>query len=168
MVRCCAGSGWAAAGSRPGGAAGWTPERVDLKAGTDAADLPGMSSDRGDIVLGWLTKLVATLAVLGVLGFDLLSLATARFQAEDHAQSAVRAASSAYRSTPSVQAAYDAAVAEVAPQGDTVDAASFQVGPDGRVTLTLHRTAATMLVDKVGALRGWTEVATTVSAAPAS
>ena len=125
-------------------------------------------NDRGDIVLGWLTKLVATLAALGVVGFDLISLGAARFQSEDHAQSAVRAAAAAYRATPNVQAAYDAAVAEVAQHGDTIDATSFSVTPDGRVTLTLHRAASTMLVEKVAALRDWADVTATVSAAPPS
>lgn len=123
--------------------------------------------DRGDIVLGWLTKLVATLAVLGVIGFDLISLGTARFQAEDHAQSAVRAASEAYRTPADVQAAYDAALAAVVEHGDTIDPNSFSVSADGTVTLTLHRTASTMLVEKVGPLRPWADVERTVSATPA-
>jgi hypothetical protein len=125
-------------------------------------------SDRGDIVLGWLTKLVATLAALGVVGFDLISLGSARFQAEDHAQSAVRAANESYRSSKDLQAAYDAAVAEVVEHGDTIDAQSFTVGPDGRITLTLRRTAPTMLVEKVAPLRDWAQVESTVSARPAS
>ena len=124
--------------------------------------------DRGDIVLGWLTKLVATMAVLGVVGFDLVSLGAARFQSEDHAQVAARAAGEAYRSAQNVQAAYDAAALAVAEHGDTVDPASFSVGPDGRVTLTLHRTAPTVLVEKVAAVRHWAEVESTVSAAPAT
>lgn len=120
--------------------------------------------DRGDIVLGWLTKLVVVLAALGVVGFDVISLGAARFQAEDHAQAAVRAASDAYRAKPDLQAAYDAALAEVAPHGDTIDPASFAVGGDGRITLTLHREAPTMLVEKVAPLRKWTDVTSTVSA----
>jgi hypothetical protein len=119
--------------------------------------------DRGDIVLGWLTKLVATLAVLGVIGFDAISLVSTRFQAEDHAQTATRTASETYRSSQSLQAAYDAAVAEVAVHGDTIDPTSFTVGTDGAVTLTLRRTASTMLVEKVGPLRDWTRVETTVT-----
>lgn len=124
--------------------------------------------DRGDIVLGWLTKLVVTLAVLGVLGFDGISLVSTRFQAEDHAQTAARTASAAYRSTPDLQAAYDAAVAEVAPHGDTIDPTSFSVGTDGATTLTLRRTAATMLLEKVGPLRDWAQVETTVTGRSAS
>lgn len=124
--------------------------------------------DRGDIVLGWLTKLVATLAVLGVIGFDAISLVSTRFQAEDHAQTAARTASETYRSSKNLQAAYDAAVAEVAVHGDTIDPASFAVGTDGTTTLTLRRTASTMLVEKVGPLRDWALVETTVTGRPAS
>jgi hypothetical protein len=125
---------------------------VDLKAGCCGAD-PSCMDDRGDIVLGWLTKLVATLAVLGVIGFDLISLGTARFQAEDHALAGVRAANDAYKASPNVQVAYDAALAEVVEHGDTIDPQTFAIGPDGTITLTLHRTAPTMVVEKVAPLR---------------
>ena len=122
--------------------------------------------DRGDIVLGWLTKLVATLVVVGVLGFDAVSLGAARFQAEDHAQAAVRAANDAYKGSKDLQAAYDAAVAEVVEHGDTIDPQTFTIAPDGAITLRLHRTAATMLVEKIPPARGWAEVDVTVSGRP--
>ena len=124
--------------------------------------------DRGDIVLGWLTKLVVTLAVLGVIGFDAISVAAAHFQAEDHAQTAARAANEVYKTPNDLQAAYDAAYASVAEHGDTIDPQTFSVGPDGALTLTLQRTAPTMLVEKISALRPWAEVERTVSARRAS
>lgn len=139
---------------------------MHLKGAPPRADLDCMD-DRGDIVLGWLTKLVATLAVLGVIGFDLISLGTARFQAEDHAQSAVRAANEAYGSSKDLQTAYDAALAEVVQHGDTIDPQTFSVAPDGTISLTLHRTAPTMLVEKVAPLREWADVERTVTATPA-
>ena len=140
---------------------------MHLKAAPRDADPKGMN-DRGDIVLGWLTKLVVVLGVLGVIGFDAISLGTARFQAEDHAQAAVRAAHESYRSTKNVQAAYEAALAEVAPHGDTIAPETFTIAPNGEISLTLHRTAATMIVEKVGPIRDWAEVETTVSARPAT
>jgi hypothetical protein len=124
--------------------------------------------DRGDVVLGWLTKLAATLAVLGVLGFDLVSLGAARFQAEDHAQSAVRAANESWKSSKDLQAAYDAALAQVTEHGDSIDPHTFTVSPAGAITLTLHRTAPTMVVEKIGPVRDWAEVEVTVSATPAA
>lgn len=123
--------------------------------------------DRGDIVLGWLTKLVVTLALLGVVGFDLVSLGAARFQAEDHAQAAVRAANESWKSAPDLQRAYDAALAEVVEHGDTIDPQTFTVGADGNITLTLRRTAPTMVVEKIGPARSWAEVDVTLSARPA-
>lgn len=130
------------------------------------ADQPDVTSDRGDIVLGWLTKLVVTLSLLGVVGFDLISLASTRFQAEDHAQSAVRAAAGAWNGPASLQAAYDAAVAEVVVHGDTIDPSSFSVAPDGTVRLTLLRTAPTLVLEKVPPLAEHADVRRTVSATP--
>jgi hypothetical protein len=136
---------------------------VHLKPGGRTADLVSMG-DRGDIVLGWLTKLVVTLAVLGVVGFDLISLGSARFQAEDHAQAAARAAGEAFTSGKDLQAAYDAALAEVLEHGDTIDPQTFTVAQDGAVTLTLHRTAPTMVVEKLPPARDWAEIDVTVTA----
>ena len=139
---------------------------MPLKARRLHADPEGMG-DRGDIVLGWLTRLVATLAVLGVLGFDLVSLGAARFQAEDHAQAAVRAANETYKASKDLQKAYESALAEVAQHGDRIDPQTFTIGSDGQITLTLQRTAATMVVEKIAPLRRYTEVSATVSARPA-
>ena len=139
---------------------------MDLKARLLSADLLDMG-DRGDIVLGWLTKLVATLAVLGVVGFDLVALGATRFQAEDHAQAAVRAANETWKSSKDLQAAYESALAEAAEHGDRIDPQTFTIASDGAITLTLQRTAATVLVEKVGPLRGWAQVSTTVSGRPA-
>ena len=126
-----------------------------------------IDGDRGDIVLGWLTKLAVTLAVLGVVGFDAIALGTAQFQAEDHAQTAARAAVESYRADKNLQKAYDAALAEVAPDGDTLDAAAFTAAPDGSITLTLRQQVPTLVMEKIGPLRHYSTVLRTVTAAPA-
>ncbi len=122
--------------------------------------------DRGDIILGWLTKLTLVLAVLGVLGYDGVSLGVAQFAVADDASTAARAAANAYRGAPDAQAAYDAAYAEVAESGETIDAATFRVAADGNVTLTVHRPVATLLVHRVPPLRSWTTASSTASAVP--
>ena len=140
-----------------------------LKAGRDPADPCTMTleGDRGDIVLGWLTKLVAVLAVLGVVAFDAISLGAARFSVEDDAQTAARAAVASYRDSKDVQRAYDAALAEVSAAGSTIDAPTFVVGPDGSITLTVRTTAPTLLLEKVAPLRDWAETTATVTGRPA-
>jgi hypothetical protein len=122
-----------------------------------------VTSDHGGIVLGWLTKLVAVLAVTALVGFDLVSLGATRLRAEDHAQAAARAAAEVWTSPTDLQAAYDAALAEVLPNGDRIDPTGFSVAPDGTVTLTLSTTAPTLLVRRVPVLRPYAEVERTVS-----
>lgn len=124
--------------------------------------------DRGDIVLGWLTRVVALLGVLGVAGFDAVSLVGTRFAAEDHARTAARAAATAFEQTRVAQTAYDAALGEVLTSGDTIDPAGFTAAQDGSVTLTLRRTAPTLVVDRIPPLRPWTTMTVTVTSRPAA
>ena len=125
------------------------------------------TGDRGDIVLGWLTRVVAVLAVLGLIGFDAFSLGANRFQAEDHAQTAARVAVESWAADKDLQKAYDAALAAVAATGDTLDAEAFTVAPDGAVTLRLRRDVPTLLIAKVPQLRDLTVVTRTVTGRPA-
>jgi hypothetical protein len=131
-----------------------------------------MEGDRGDIVLGWLTRLVVALAVAGVIGFDLVALGVGRLQAEDRAAAAADAAVSTWSGgSKDVQAAYDAALAHLAEDGgeavDTIDPTTFTVAPDGTVTLTLEHTAPTLIVEKLSAARAWATSRVTTSARPA-
>lgn len=127
-----------------------------------------LQGDRGDIVLGWLTRLTVTLAVLGVLLFDGVSLVAARFQAADAAGLAARAAAEEYRASRDVQRAYDAAYAEVADEGDSVGTTDFAVAADGTVSLTVTRVASTLVVEKVGPLRRYADATATGSGRPSS
>lgn len=124
--------------------------------------------DRGDIVLGWLTKLTVTLALAGVVLFDGVSLVAARFQAADAAGAAARAAAEQYRDSKDVQQAYDAAYAEVAAQGDTVGTQDFRVGADGSVDLSVTREASTLVLEKIAPLRRFTVVTAGGSGRPAT
>lgn len=126
------------------------------------------TGDRGDVVLGWLTKVVATLAVLGLLSFDAVSLGAARFRAEDSAQQAARTAAESWSDSKDLQKAYDAALGEILGTGDTIDPAGFSVSPDGTVRLSLRHETATLLVEKVPPLRKYAVVTRTVTGRPLS
>ena len=130
-------------------------------------ELSGCQGERGDVVLGWLTRLVAVLAVLGVLGFDGVSLVQARFQAADRATTAASAAADAYRANHDLQSAFNAAYATV-PAGDTIETKTFSIAPDGTVTLRLHHEAPTLIVSKIGPLKKWQDAVETGEAKPAA
>ena len=119
------------------------------------------------MVFGWLTKLVLVLSVLGVLGLDGFAWASARVGAQDSAEQAGRAAASAWEQTGHLQSAYDAALAEVGKSGDSIDPGSFTASPDGAVTLTLRREAATLVLHRIPPLRHLTQVSATVVSDPA-
>ena len=119
------------------------------------------------MVLGWLTKLVLVLSVLGVLGLDGFAWASARVGAQDSAEQAGRAAASSWEQSKHLQTAYDAALAEVVESGDTIDTGSFSAAPDGTVTLTLRREATTLVLHRIPPLRHLTQLSATVVTEPA-
>lgn len=121
--------------------------------------------DRGDIVLGWLTKLTVVLGLLGLVGFDLIAVVQARFQADDRASTAARAAADSFASVRDVQKAFDAAYATLV-DGDRIETTTFVVRTDGSVQLRLHHQATTLLVKRIGPLRDQADAVATGTAQP--
>ena len=109
--------------------------------------------DNGSIVLGWLTKLVVLLAVLGVLAFDGIAITVNNVTAEDDANTVARAAADAYHTTHDVQAAYNAALEAVPNSRDSLLPRRFSIDPDGTVHLVLRRETRTLVVHHISALR---------------
>lgn len=126
------------------------------------------SGDRGDVVLGWLVKLTATLGFLGLVAFDGLSIVMVSMTLEDQAVVSARQAVDGVQQTPTVQAAYlNAATAAIdADSLNRVDPADVVVAPDGSVTVTVHRTAATLVLQHFGPVRDWAERSASATAAP--
>ncbi|MCU1595852.1 MAG: hypothetical protein JWO12_3244 [Frankiales bacterium] len=114
--------------------------------------------DAGLIVLGWMTKLVLTMAVLGLIAFDGISVLTATFSAADRATTYANDAAVLYRSNKNIDTTYAAIVAEAKANGDTVDIRTFSVAPDGNASLTMHHTAHTIWMDRVSFLKKYTTV----------
>lgn len=123
--------------------------------------------DSGSIVIGWLTRLAAVVALFGLLAFDGIALVKTSFTAADHATSAARTAADTFRSTKSAQAAYDAAAAQVAADGETIDPKSFTVNTaDGTVKLEVRAEAVTLWVHHLGPLKKYRFVTQTGEARP--
>jgi hypothetical protein len=120
-------------------------------------------SDRGDIVLGWLTRLTVIMALVGVALFDAISVGTTSASVADQGTSAALQASATWDETKDVQAAYNAAVAfatEANPQNE-LDPQSFSIDADGTVHLTVSRDAKTLVLYRWGRTAKWAHVSQT-------
>lgn len=109
--------------------------------------------DRGSIVIGWMTKLVVVLAVLGVMLFDAVSVTVARVSAEDDASQAAEVAGFEWRSSHDVQRAYDAAVQSLPSDSERIPPKSFVIDSAGTVRLAVKRTTQTMVAHHIGPLQ---------------
>lgn len=126
--------------------------------------------DRGDIVLGWLTRVTLALTLLGVVAYDGISVGVARLSVEDTASAASRAAGAEWRTSRDVQRAYDAAVTHALEEDphSFLPVDTFRVEADGSVRLSVERTAQTLVLRHIGPLAHWAHVRTVGSASPAS
>ncbi len=97
----------------------------------------------------WLVQLLAVLAVLAVVGFEVVSIGLASLSVDDGSRQVARAAAAAYRDGGSLEAA-TAAAAEAA---QVHDATVTDVAVDGEeLTVTLERQAPTLLVKRIAPL----------------
>lgn len=126
------------------------------------------AGDRGEIVSGWLVKLVGTLAVLGVVGFDAIACGMVHLRVQDAAAAGAMAGLHATEGRRNVQVAYDAAAAAVAQEnpGYTVNPASVTFDPKGAVSITVSGTADTLVVHYVRPLRTYADATSTQTARP--
>jgi hypothetical protein len=112
-------------------------------------------SERGDIVVGWLTRVVLVLAGFGVIAYDVVAIGVAKTTVTDQAATAALNAADAWASTHDVRQAVAAASAEAADHGDTLVANAMTIAADGTVTVKLCRTATTLLVYRTKTTRKW-------------
>lgn len=115
--------------------------------------------ERGSIIVGWLTKVAVALVLVGIVGFDVVSVGAAKVSASDNATNAAREGVETYaQSKGDINRAYRAALAYAEEHGGTIDPADFVVEPDGTVRVKVKKTATTLLFFRTGATKRWTEV----------
>lgn len=122
--------------------------------------------DDGSIVLGWLTKLIVAIALVGVALFDSLAIGAAHLGASDDANTAAETAAADYRTSHNVQAAYDAAVATLPSDSESIPPKQFIVEPDGTINLVLRRTTTTLVTHRIGPLKKYSVVVVHATASP--
>jgi Flp pilus assembly protein TadG len=113
-------------------------------------------NDRGAVRVTTTVVLVVVLAVIGVFGFDAVSVMSSRVSAENDAQTAAYAASQEYHNTLNLDDAYQAAVTSIAGKGDTVLTHHFVIDTDGTVHLLVRRPVHTLVLKRIGPFRKYT------------
>ena len=108
-------------------------------------------------MLGWLTRIVISLSVIGVLTFDALSIGLASLTVSDAANGAAIAARDVYDNSPGNRVAAFAAADRFADQhGVVLDPSHFVISKDGRITVTVTKVAQTMVFEHIPPLTEWT------------
>ena len=117
-------------------------------------------NQRGDIVIGWLLKLVISLAIVGLVAFEGGAIVVAKVQADGTANDVATEAAIVYARGADAVAAEDAADAEAKHAG--VRLVGFSVEADGRaISITVLRKAKTLILQRIGSTRSWTEARVT-------
>lgn len=116
------------------------------------------AADSGAIVWGWLARIVTGLSVVGVLGFDGISVIHAHVSAADSAHLAALAASDAWHDTQNAQVAFTKAQAIAHETGGTMSVKDMVIESDGTVRVAVHKTANTFVLRHVGKLESMANV----------
>lgn len=123
-----------------------------------------MRDETGQIVLGWLLKLVVGLTIFGVILFEAGAVIAATVQADGIAADAAREAALEYGRRPDAEGAEEAAREFI---GKNIDARliAFSIGEDGKtVTVTVEKKAKTIFVQRIGRLRRYSRARATETA----
>lgn len=126
------------------------------------------TEDRGDIIGSWLLRVTVSLALAGVVLFDAISIGSAKISLQDTAQGAAREAVDATDDVRDPATAFAAAQAFATEQNtlNQVDPATLVLAEDGSVTVSVGRTAPTLVVERVRWIAGWADQSATRTAAP--
>jgi hypothetical protein len=115
--------------------------------------MSGDGRERGGIVLGWLFKLVVSLAIVGVIAFEAGAVIVARVDADSAATEVASDALEAFRNTHDADKARQVAVESAAEKGVSVD--SFSASGE-IVEVTVSKRARSIVLKHIGAPRDWT------------
>lgn len=125
-------------------------------------------SDAGDVVVGWLTRVVVLLGLFGLVAFDGIAEGVAAMGAADDASTAASAGADTWRDTHDVDQAYQSAVSALTNDKDTIPPALFRVDGSGVVTLTVRRQVHTLVLRHIGPLRHLTVISESGTGRPSS
>lgn len=127
--------------------------RVPARPGTTSR----WADERGAVLVSSLVKLVLAVGIVGVIGYDSLSIVRTQVELRDEAVQAAQVAHDALRERATIEEAAAAAVAYATAHGATVPRGGVAVSKDGVVTVTLTATAPTLVAGRISALDDYTK-----------
>jgi hypothetical protein len=134
-----------------------TPPAPSLQRRRRDGDHHGGDRRAGFIVIGWLTRIVISLSVIGVFTFDALSVGSASLTVSDAANGTAIAARDVYNNNPNNRdSAYAAAERFADSHGVVLIPSNFTISNDGRVTVTVTKVAHTVVLEHIPPLTAWT------------
>lgn len=119
-----------------------------------------MRSETGGIVLGWLFKLIVSLAVVGVCAFEAGAVVVARVNVDTVASEAAGEAAATFQVNHNARDAERTASDYAKSKGATFE--SFTVSDDERaVFVTVSKRASTLFLHRIGPTKSWAVARTT-------
>jgi Flp pilus assembly protein TadG len=114
---------------------------------------PDLVRDESGVIVNFLIKTLVVFALLGLVAYDLGQVVVAQVKAQDTATAAAQAAADTYFMTKNYQRARNAADQAAASQDPGSRITAFAINSDGSVSVTVMRTANTLIVARVPPLR---------------
>ena len=108
--------------------------------------------------MGWLAKIALVLSLVGLAGFDAISVGTAHMSTTDDANSAASAAAADYQTSHNVQSALAAAQAVITNPNETLLPKTLTISSDGSATVTVERKITTLVMYRIGPLKKYAVV----------
>ena len=110
-----------------------------------------VDTDGGSIVIGWLTRIVVVMAIVGLIAFDAMAIAQGHVSASDEADEVAQDAHNTWTDTHDVDKAYATANGEVKAKGDRIPKGGFTIEPKtGYVTVQVQHSVDTLLAKHFG------------------
>lgn len=117
-----------------------------------------MRDERGDIISSWLVQLLVLMAVIGLVGYEFLSVAITSLTLDGDAEQVADVASDEYESSEDLDRALEEATAEAERRGTAVSDLHLE---DDWISVTVVKDAPTLVVHRIPGLEGVGDVAAT-------
>ena len=133
---------------------------------TAASARPALAcvGDRGAILISSLLKFVVIVAIVGIVGFDGISMTTTTVQLDSAVQEAAQIGHDSYATSHSSLNADQQVELYAKQHGYTVPSKGVHIAADGTVTVTLVAKAKTIAAKYISALHKYVEPSATATA----